>query len=151
MVGKTAKTESVSRSVEDQQLIDSLNDDSIHKMFGGWFDENNPANKHEGLNISSLLGLLFITIRASNNAMDIGQLTAEEAQVLEQRWMKLDAVLGLGDATINIPAEVQALLDQRTEARKAKDFAKSDELRKAIEALGWKVKDTAKGQELLPD
>jgi cysteinyl-tRNA synthetase len=51
---------------------------------------------------------------------------------------------------VTIPAEVQALLDQRAEARKAKNFAKSDELRKAIEVLGWKFKDTAKGQELLP-
>jgi len=45
---------------------------------------------------------------------------------------------------------VRALLDQRAEARQSKNFTKSDELRKAIEALGWKVKDTAKGQELLP-
>ena len=51
---------------------------------------------------------------------------------------------------VTVPAEVQALLDQRAAARKAKDFAKSDELRKAIEALGWKVKDTAKGQEVPP-
>jgi cysteinyl-tRNA synthetase len=49
-----------------------------------------------------------------------------------------------------VPDEVQKLLDQRAEARKMRDFAKSDELRKGIEALGWKVKDTAKGQELSP-
>jgi len=45
---------------------------------------------------------------------------------------------------------VQALIDQRAAARAAKNFAKSDELRKAIDALGWKVKDTAKGQEATP-
>jgi cysteinyl-tRNA synthetase len=82
--------------------------------------------------------------------MDAGRLTSDEARELESIWDKLNAVLGLEDATVTVPAEVQALLDQRAVARQAKDFAKSDELRKAIEALGWKVKDTAKGQELSP-
>ena len=54
------------------------------------------------------------------------------------------------DLTTTIPPEVQKLLEARAAARKAKDFAKSDELRKSIESLGWKVKDTAKGQEATP-
>jgi cysteinyl-tRNA synthetase len=102
------------------------------------------------LNINDLLGTLFTWIRTSNKALDEGSLTAPQALAYELAWRTLDSVLGLGDATVTIPTEVQALLDQRAEARKAKDFSKSDELRKAIEALGWKVKDTAKGQELLP-
>jgi cysteinyl-tRNA synthetase len=102
------------------------------------------------LNINDVLGNLFIWIRTSNKALDERSLTAAQALAYDQAWMQLDAVLGLGDAVVSIPAEVQALLDQRAEARKSKNFAKSDELRKAIEALGWKVKDTAKGQELLP-
>jgi cysteinyl-tRNA synthetase len=76
-------------------------------------------------------------------------LSHTDSLAYDQAWTQLDSILGLGDATVTIPAEVQTLLDQRAAARKAKDFAKSDELRKAIEALGWKVKDTAKGQELL--
>ena len=102
------------------------------------------------LNINDALGHLFQLIRETNKALDAGQLSATQASELDTAWTKLDAVLGLGDATVTIPAEVQALADQRAAARKAKDFAKSDELRKAIEALDWKVKDTAKGQELLP-
>jgi cysteinyl-tRNA synthetase len=93
----------------------------------------------DDLNINELLGKLFVKVRLSN-AMALNY---------EAGWRELDKILGLGDATVTIPAEVQALLDQRAAARKGKDFARSDELRKAIEALGWKVKDTAKGQELL--
>jgi cysteinyl-tRNA synthetase len=104
----------------------------------------------QDLNINDLLGTLFTWIRASNKALDEGSLTAAQAAAYDKAWTTLDSILGLGDATLSIPAEVQALLDQRADARKAKDFAKSDELRKAIETLGWKVKDTAKGQELLP-
>jgi cysteinyl-tRNA synthetase len=77
-------------------------------------------------------------------------ITAEAVTALDKFWVSFDSVLGLGDATVSIPTEVQALLDQRAEARKAKNFAKSDELRKAIESLGWKVKDTANGQEVTP-
>ena len=102
------------------------------------------------LNINDLLGTLFTWIRTSNKALDAGELTSTQACAYNSAWTKLDSILGLGDSTVTIPAEVQALLDQRAAARKAKDFPKSDELRQAIEALGWKVKDTAKGQELLP-
>ena len=102
------------------------------------------------LNINDLLGTLFTWIRTSNKSLDGGSLTAPQALDYDLAWTTLDSILGLGDASVSIPVEVQALLDQRAAARKAKDFAKSDELRKAIEALGWKVKDTAKGQELSP-
>lgn len=49
-----------------------------------------------------------------------------------------------------IPANVQALLTARAEARKAKDWKKSDELRDAIGALGYAVKDTPQGQQVAP-
>jgi cysteinyl-tRNA synthetase len=102
------------------------------------------------LNINDVLGHLFQLIRETNRALDAKQLAPADAHHLEAAWKALDAVLGLGDATVTIPPEIQKLLDDRAAARKGKDFAKSDELRKQIEALGWKVKDTAKGQELLP-
>ena len=104
----------------------------------------------QDLNINGLLGVLFTWIRAINKAIDEGKLDSATAHHYEAAWKKLDAVLGLGEPVLTIPADVQALLDQRAESRKAKDFAKSDELRKAVEALGWKLKDTAKGQELSP-
>ena len=109
----------------------------------------NEAIAHD-LNINELLGQLFTWIRTSNKALDAKTLSHTDALAYDQAWLQLDTILGLGDATVSIPDEVQALLDQRAAARAGKDFAKSDELRKAIEALGWKVKDTAKGQELLP-
>jgi cysteinyl-tRNA synthetase len=102
------------------------------------------------LNINDALGHFFSLIRETHKALDADSLIPLQAQHLDFAWKTLDSILGLGDATVTVPAEVQALLDQRAAARQAKDFAKSDELRKAIEALGWKVKDTAKGQELLP-
>ncbi len=45
----------------------------------------------------------------------------------------------------SLPDEVQALLDERAAARKAKDFAKADELRDRIAALGYQVEETRQG------
>ena len=43
------------------------------------------------------------------------------------------------------PAEVLALLDERTAARTAKDFARADELRARIAAEGWEIVDGPDG------
>lgn len=51
-------------------------------------------------------------------------------------------------AAVQIPADVQALLEQRDAARTAKDFAESDRLRGEIEKRGFTLKDTPKGQQL---
>jgi cyanophycinase-like exopeptidase len=46
------------------------------------------------------------------------------------------------------PAEVQALLARRQEARARKDWAASDALRAEIAGLGWQVVDTPEGQKV---
>ena len=44
-----------------------------------------------------------------------------------------------------IPHDVQAMVDERAAARKARNFARADELRKAIEQRGYEVKDNRDG------
>jgi len=67
---------------------------------------------------------------------------------------RMDRVLGLGlevlaaAAVAEAPAEVKALAEARTAARKAKDFAQSDVIRDQLKALGWTVVDTASGPVL---
>jgi hypothetical protein len=46
------------------------------------------------------------------------------------------------------PAEVISLADARAQARVDKDFARSDELRDAIAAAGWLIKDSSDGYVL---
>jgi cysteinyl-tRNA synthetase len=102
------------------------------------------------LNINDALGHLFQLIRETHKLLDAGKLAPNDARSLESAYASFDEILGLGDPVTAIPVEVQTLTDQRVAARKAKDFAQSDTLRKRIESLGWKVKDTPKGQELSP-
>ena len=49
------------------------------------------------------------------------------------------------DASEGVPPEIQALAEERQAARKAKDFARSDEIRDQLADDGWVIEDTAKG------
>jgi len=63
--------------------------------------------------------------------------------------LHFDEVLGLDLATVpaqeEIPAEIILLAEEREEARRSKAWERSDELRAAIEAKGYTVKDTDTG------
>lgn len=64
-----------------------------------------------------------------------------------------DSVLGLGldryiGVPLVVPVEVQALIDERLEARKAKNWKESDRLRDVIAGLGFMVEDGKDGQKI---
>ncbi len=66
---------------------------------------------------------------------------------------KMDLVLGLGleeyiGKQIEVPQEVQKLVDQREQARIDKDFSRSDQLRDEIKKLGYEVLDTPQGPKI---
>lgn len=71
---------------------------------------------------------------------------AEKVSVINQ----VDRLFGLNltvNQTINdLPVEVIALLNERTAAREAKNFARSDELRDQLAYLGIEVRDGSEGQ-----
>lgn len=63
-------------------------------------------------------------------------------------------VLGLGldtvkEETLEIPDEVKALLERRAKARASGAYQESDRLRTEIESLGFIIKDTGNGQEVV--
>ncbi len=62
--------------------------------------------------------------------------------------LALDLLRGPEEEKVEIPAEVISLVEQRTAARKAKDWAQSDRLRDQIAALGYVVKDTPQGPQI---
>jgi cysteinyl-tRNA synthetase len=68
------------------------------------------------------------------------------------RLLGLDLVreVGRAPAAAALPAGAQELLDARSAARAAKDFAASDRLRDELAALGVAVRDTPAGQEWSP-
>ncbi len=65
--------------------------------------------------------------------------------------LDFDKVLGLGFETLVediIPKEVEELAKERLEAKRNKDYQKSDELRNQISALGYLIKDTEDGYKI---
>ena len=99
------------------------------------------AAVNDDLNMPKALAALFGLVRDAN---------ARGGGPVLSVFRRMDEVLGLiffgNAAKAEIPAEIQSLLDQRAEARKAKNWAESDRLRDEIAAAGWAVKDSKDGQ-----
>ena len=114
----------------------------------------NPPNEDfekaldDDLNISAALGFLFESIRETNRRLDTGELTPEEARSWLDWWRRLDSVLALSPTETGLPAEIAKLAEARVQARLAKDWQKSDELRDELSARGWEARDTKDGQKV---
>ena len=102
----------------------------------------------DDLNISAALGFLFETIRDTNRAMDQNKLDAKTAVAWLNWWDQINKVLDFESDGAELPEEVAKLAEARTQARLAKDFRKSDELRDKLNALGWEARDTKDGQKI---
>ncbi len=87
---------------------------------------------NDDLNTPQLLSILF-----RNNSFRL--------------WQEFDGVLGLDIERLTrredeeIPPEIQRLIEKRDQARKAKDWTLSDEIRNELIVLGWEVGDSPNG------
>jgi len=102
----------------------------------------------DDLNVSEALAVIYGVQTEANKMIDAGNLTAEGAALLLELFREFDAVFAVFDVDAEeaeIPADVIALAEERLTARADKEWAKSDELRDAILAMGWVVEDVAGG------
>ena len=103
----------------------------------------------DDLNISAALGFLFESIRETNRAMDQNEMDAVSASAWLDWWKRINTVLDLeAETEVAVPDEVAQLAQQRENARREKNWKRSDELRQQISALGWEVRDTKDGPKL---
>jgi cysteinyl-tRNA synthetase len=102
----------------------------------------------DDLNISGALGVLFETIRETNRRIDGGEIDASEAKAWLEWWGRVDQVLGINGEETSLPDEIAALAEARVQARLAKEWRKSDELRDELAARGWEARDTKDGQKI---
>jgi cysteinyl-tRNA synthetase len=119
------------------QSLGARNDNTIHAN-----DKFIEAISND-LNLPQALAILWEVVNDN-------ELNNDDKYTLTQ---KFDCVLGLNlDSAqanpIEIPEEIQKLINMRDEARKNRDFAESDNLRKQIEDLGFAVKDTPDGTQI---
>ena len=104
----------------------------------------------DDLNTADALTAVFELVRELNIMCNDANTAKEQLQAGSDIFEELISVLGLlyERREEAIPEEVMRLVNQRAEARKAKDFAEADRLRDEIKAHGYAVKETRQGVEI---
>ena len=107
---------------------------------------------NDDLNTPKAFAALFELVRHANAWMQGGDVPPANAAAILNVFRRMDSVLGViffgKSEKAEVPPEIQALLNQRAEARKAKNWAESDRIRDEIAAAGWVVKDSRDGQSV---
>jgi cysteinyl-tRNA synthetase len=103
----------------------------------------------EDLNVSGAWGVIFEWVRDTNRRLADKKLEPVTAANALATWEKIDSVVAVGARPeTEVPAEIEALLQARQEARKARDFKRADAIRDELKAKGWTIEDTPKGPRL---
>ena len=106
----------------------------------------------DDLNTPGALGVMFELVRDVNAAVDDGTVGVEDALVVRKAFDKFDEVLGviaLRRAEDEQPpvdvAEIERLVEERSTARRNRDFSLSDRIRDDLDARGVILEDTPAG------
>ena len=115
------------------------------KEYAARFD----AAMDDDLNTADAIGAIFEIVKDANVSLNEQSGKAAVEGVLNA-LLDLTQVLGLfmKAAEEGLPAEIQQMADERAQARKDKNWKRSDELRNALAAAGYLVKDTPQGQNI---
>lgn len=106
----------------------------------------------DDLNTADAITAVFELITAINTAVKDGATKAFAKEAIAV-LTELTTVLGLlqEEEEEGIDPEIQALVDERQEARKNKNFARSDEIRDMLKAKGIVLKDTPQGVQIIKE
>jgi cysteinyl-tRNA synthetase len=103
----------------------------------------------DDLNTAGGLAAAFEYVRDTNTAMDAGEFRAGNVQPALDFLAKFDAVFDVirpaSNETGLSDAEIEAKIAERNQARKSRNFARSDEIRKELLELGIVLEDTKEG------
>ncbi|WP_045218853.1 cysteine synthase [Desulfonatronum thioautotrophicum] len=103
----------------------------------------------DDLNLPLFWPAMFQCTREINTAINQGRLSGCEASACIDLFRHLDAVLGVLDWTSvplrpsDLPDHIRDLCTRRQTARREKDFATADTLRREIEAANFRIQDTS--------
>lgn len=129
-----------SEAVTDEQMqrIDSFRQRFIEEM-------------DNDFNTADAITVLFDIVREVNQSMAGSTLKRELAEAYIALFAELGDVLGIPfgevDASVDGPSdeEINALVEERMQARKDKNFARADEIRNQLQELGIILEDTPQG------
>lgn len=102
----------------------------------------------DDLNTADAIGVLFELIRDLNTNVNDKTVSKVVAEYAISAFDELTGVLGLvynRDKKGSLDDEIEALIEQRNAARKAKNWAEADRIRDELKAQGIVLEDTAQG------
>jgi cysteinyl-tRNA synthetase len=108
-----------------------------HDAFGGIV-----TALHDDLNTPAALGALFTVINRHSGEVDLAS--------FDRAMFALGFDLKAEAPKAAVPGEITALAEKRWAAKKTKDFAGADTLRKELTAAGWSMLDGKDGYKLEP-
>ena len=107
------------------------------------------AAMDDDLNTADTMGALFEIVREANVGLN-AESSKEAVETTLNTLLELCDVLGLlaKKQEDGLPEDIQHLADERAQARKEKNWKRSDELRDQIKAAGYMIEDTPQGQKI---
>jgi cysteinyl-tRNA synthetase len=102
----------------------------------------------DDLNTARALAALHNLLRTVNTALDEDGISETDRRALDTAFTDADSVLGVFPKTADGAdgdTDIDALVDERTAARKNRDFARADEIRDELAARGIVLEDTPHG------
>jgi cysteinyl-tRNA synthetase len=103
----------------------------------------------DDLNTAEALGAVFEYIRDTNTAMDAGEFLSGNKPAAFEFLNHFDSIFDVLNTSSKAhglsDAEVETLIAERNAAKKAKDFARADQIRKDLLAQGIILEDTKEG------
>lgn len=107
----------------------------------------------DDLNIAGALGIVFSLVKDLNQRISDGAMTNSGAVKALKTLRQFDEILDVLESSEkeqDVPKEIQQLLQEREEARAAREYDKADALRDEIQAKGFIVEDTPDGAIVKP-
>ena len=105
----------------------------------------------DDMNTADALGAIFELVKDANVTIQQGASRKAAEAALKSLEAICDILGLLPKKEDDLPAEIAALVQERAEARKNKDWARSDELRRQIVSAGYILEDTKQGQKVRKD
>jgi len=105
------------------------------------------AGMDDDLNTSVALAAVHDLTREVNTALARKKVKEENKQELLDLIKRIDTVLNIfgAESTDMLDSEIQTLIDERQEARRRRDFRRSDEIRDELASRGIILEDTKDG------
>jgi cysteinyl-tRNA synthetase len=103
----------------------------------------------DDLNTAEALAAIFEFVRDTNSSMDAGDFRAGNVETAKQLFKEFDDIFDVLNATLAAggitDADVDALIAERNQAKKTKNFKRSDEIRAELLDRGVILEDTKDG------